>query len=110
MPPRVRDHARGLGLQLNARRVKPPFAPPRRALHIPIEREPLDNDLRQSPPEFMCYPAASRRLGVTIKWLRNAVAEGRVPHYKMGRLVRFRPADLDEFAERCRVEAREVIG
>ncbi|WP_108666288.1 helix-turn-helix domain-containing protein [Euzebya rosea] len=43
--------------------------------------------------------SAAERLGVTERWVRRAVAERRIPFVKLGRLVRFRPADLDAYTE-----------
>jgi len=47
---------------------------------------------------------ASEVLGVTIGTLYQWVHYRRLPHYKVGRLVKFRPADLDTFIESRRVE------
>jgi excisionase family DNA binding protein len=41
--------------------------------------------------------AAAERLGVSVRWIRRAVAERRLPFIKVGRFVRFRPADLDAY-------------
>ncbi len=40
---------------------------------------------------------AANRLGVTDRWVRRAVYERRIPFVKIGRLVRFRPEDLDRY-------------
>lgn len=49
--------------------------------------------------------ATAERLGTTERWVRRAVAERRIPFVKVGRHVRFRPADLDAFIEANTVEA-----
>jgi hypothetical protein len=36
--------------------------------------------------------------------MRRLVSERRIPYFKVGRLLRFSPADLDAFIEGCRVE------
>lgn len=48
---------------------------------------------------------AAKYLNATERWLRRAVFERRVPYYKLGRLVRFDPDDLDRYLEANRVEA-----
>ncbi len=40
-------------------------------------------------------PAAAQRLGVPVRFVRQLVAERRVRFVKLGRYVRFDPADLD---------------
>ncbi len=39
--------------------------------------------------------AAAEYLGVTERYMRRLVAERRVKHYKLGKFLRFHPADLD---------------
>ena len=48
---------------------------------------------------------AAERLGVTTRFIRRLVDERRIPFHKIGRYVRFDPADLDRFAMEGRVEA-----
>jgi excisionase family DNA binding protein len=48
---------------------------------------------------------AAQRLGVSERWVRRAIAERRLPFVKIGRHVRFDPADLDEYTRRNRVPA-----
>lgn len=47
---------------------------------------------------------AAHRLGVTVRWMRRAVAQRRIPFVKIGHYVRFVPEELDAFIERNRVE------
>jgi excisionase family DNA binding protein len=47
---------------------------------------------------------AAVRLGVTERYVRRLVYERRVPFYKVGRLVRFRETELDQWLEASRVE------
>ena len=44
-------------------------------------------------------------LGVTPRWVRRAVAERRIPHHKIGKLVRFHRDDLDAYLDAQRVPA-----
>jgi len=53
---------------------------------------------------------AAERLGVTERFVRRLIEERRVPFYKVGRLVRFDPAELDAWFEAQRVApAGEVL-
>lgn len=47
---------------------------------------------------------AAAYLGSSEALVRKLVLEHRVRHYKVGKLVRFDPADLDEFVRDGRVE------
>lgn len=57
------------------------------------------------PPVELLGPAdVAQRLGVSARWVRAAAASGRLPHHRVGRLIRFDPADVDDFLSRSRVE------
>jgi excisionase family DNA binding protein len=45
----------------------------------------------------------ARRLGVTERFIRRLVDERRVPFFKIGKFVRFDPAEIDEWIENQRV-------
>ena len=47
-------------------------------------------------------------LNVNERYMRRLVSERRIPYFKVGRLLRFSPADLDAFIEACRVEVPPV--
>ncbi len=49
--------------------------------------------------------AVAERLGVTPRFVRRLVNERRIPFHKIGRYVRFDPADVDRFVEGARVDA-----
>lgn len=49
---------------------------------------------------------AAARLGVTVRFIRRLVNERRIPFHKIGKYVRFDPADIDRFVVEGRVEAR----
>ena len=55
---------------------------------------------RSAAAPLLDIPAAADRLGVSERWVRRAVAERRLPFVKVGRYVRFRPADLDRYIDR----------
>lgn len=47
------------------------------------------------PPCLLDVAQAALRLGVPVRFVRRLVAERRVRYVKLGRYVRFDPADLD---------------
>ncbi len=51
---------------------------------------------------------AAFRLGVTPRYVRRMVDEKRVRYLKVGRLVRFRGADLEEYLKHAEVEPVSV--
>jgi excisionase family DNA binding protein len=52
--------------------------------------------------------AVAERLGVTQRHVRRLVAERRIPYVKVGRFVRFDPADITDWIRAARVPARSV--
>ncbi len=51
---------------------------------------------------------AAERLGVSTRFMRRLVDERRIPFHKIGKYVRFDPADVDRFAMQGRVEPARV--
>lgn len=47
---------------------------------------------------------AAKRLGITTRTLYRFINEGGLPAYRMGRVIRVKQADVDEFIERSRIE------
>jgi excisionase family DNA binding protein len=45
-------------------------------------------------PQLLTIDQLAQRLGITVRHVRRLVAEKRVPYYKVGRLVRFDPAEI----------------
>ena len=60
---------------------------------------------RQAP---LTLSEAAAYLNVTERYVRRLVAERRVAYHKVGRLLRFRRADLDALFEAGRVEVPPV--
>ncbi|MFN2506431.1 MAG: helix-turn-helix domain-containing protein [Acidimicrobiales bacterium] len=52
---------------------------------------------------------AAEYLNVTERFMRRIVAERRVAYHKLGKFVRFRRPDLDEFVQAGRVEAPQSV-
>jgi excisionase family DNA binding protein len=48
---------------------------------------------------------AADYLGVTERWMRAAIAERRIPFVKVGKLIRYRKADLESYIAAQTVEA-----
>ena len=61
---------------------------------------------RQEPDEALLDSTAlAERLGITERHVRRLVAERRIPFVKVGRFVRFEPADVAKWLQGARVEA-----
>jgi excisionase family DNA binding protein len=56
----------------------------------------------QSP--WLGTAEAARYLGITPRTLYRLINEGQVPAYKLGRVIRVKTADLDDFLESARIE------
>jgi excisionase family DNA binding protein len=52
--------------------------------------------------------AVAERLGVTERHVRRLVAERRIPFLKVGRFVRFDPADVADWLRAARVSPRSM--
>lgn len=52
---------------------------------------------------LMTVDEAAARLGVSVRFVRRLVAERRIPFVKVGKFVRFDPADLEEWIDDHRV-------
>ncbi len=64
---------------------------------------PRTDPRRRSQP-LVDVTAASERLGTPVRFVRRLVAERRIRFYKVGRYVRFDPADLDAWLAEHAVE------
>lgn len=60
-----------------------------------------DDDVVEAQEALLDSEQAARVLGVSGRWLEDSARAGIVPHYKMGRFLRFR---VSEIASHCRVE------
>jgi excisionase family DNA binding protein len=54
--------------------------------------------------EWLSTARAAVRLGITPRTLYRFVDRGDVEAYRIGRVLRFRLDELDQFIERCRIE------
>ncbi|GAA1777400.1 helix-turn-helix domain-containing protein [Luedemannella helvata] len=55
------------------------------------------------PADLLTGDEVAARLRATPRFVRRLVAERRITYVKVGRLVRFEPAAVDEYIERNRV-------
>jgi excisionase family DNA binding protein len=58
---------------------------------------------RDSANALVDIAEVARRLGVEVRFVRRLVAERRIDFHKVGRLLRFDPADVERFIQRSRV-------
>ena len=52
-------------------------------------------------------PAAAERLGTTKRHIEDLVTRREIPFVRVGRLIRFKPADLDAWVQANRTEATD---
>lgn len=55
-------------------------------------------------PEWLGTAAAAQRLGIVPRTLYAMVDAGKLPAYRLGRVIRLKSADVDAYIESCRVE------
>ena len=58
---------------------------------------------RMSEIRWMSTREASERLGVTLRTLYRFIDEGNLPAYKMGRVIRLKADEVDQFIESARI-------
>jgi excisionase family DNA binding protein len=75
--------------------------------HVPMEDMTAVKDRSASPSVatsgLLDVNLLARRLGVSERFIRRLVDERRVPFLKIGKFVRFDPAEIDEWIEGQRV-------
>lgn len=57
-------------------------------------------------PHFLTTAQAAIRLDVSERYIRLLIARRQLRHYKLGRLVRIDPRDLNDFVQTGCVEAQ----
>jgi excisionase family DNA binding protein len=55
-------------------------------------------------PHLLTVDELAEHLGVNVRHIRRLIAERRVPYLKVGRLIRFDPADVASWLARSRVD------
>ncbi len=66
-----------------------------------MDEESTTSNLRV---KWMSSNEAAERLGVTTATLYRFIDEGRLPAYRMGRVIRLKESELEEFERTCRIE------
>ena len=57
-------------------------------------------------PHLIDVATLAEHLGLTERTIRRKVADGEIPHYKLGTSIRFDPVEIDAWLQACRVAAR----
>ena len=57
---------------------------------------------------FLTVNEASHYLGIKISTLYSMVERKEIPHYRIGRLIKFTKADLDSFMQERRVDRIDI--
>ena len=57
---------------------------------------------------LMSKEDAARSLGTTPRHAQRLAESGELPYYRVGRLIRFSSADIEEYLDRTRVESRRA--
>jgi excisionase family DNA binding protein len=58
----------------------------------------------QDDVEWLNTADAAERLGITPRTLYRFIDEGKLTGYRMGRVIRLKATDVEEFIETCRIE------
>lgn len=53
-------------------------------------------------PQLLTIDQLAEQLGITVRHVRRLIAERRVPYVKVGRLVRFDPAEIADWLDHHR--------
>jgi excisionase family DNA binding protein len=56
------------------------------------------------PAEMLTIEEAAARIGMSVRYIRRAVAERQIAFHRLGRSIRIDPADLAAFVHAGRVE------
>ena len=57
-----------------------------------------------NPAQLLDIDQAADRLNVTPRFIRRLIAQRRIDYLKIGKFIRFNPADLDDWIEAQRIE------
>lgn len=55
-------------------------------------------------PLWLSTTEAAKRLGVTPRTLYRLINAGSLPGYRIGRVIRLKTVDVDEFVEQARIQ------
>jgi len=54
-------------------------------------------------PHLIDVATLAEHLGLTERTIRRKVAQGEIPHYKLGNSIRFDPVEIQAWLEACRI-------
>ena len=60
-------------------------------------------------PHLLTIDGLADHLGVSVRHVRRLIAERRVPHLRVGRFIRFDPADVTAWLNDTRVANSRII-
>ena len=60
-------------------------------------------------PQLLTMDQLAERLGVTRRHVRRLITERRVPFVRVGRFIRFDPAEISAWLDRARVTASRLL-
>jgi excisionase family DNA binding protein len=60
-------------------------------------------------PHLLTIDELADHLGVSVRHVRRLIAERRVPHLRVGRFIRFDPADVTAWLNDTRVANSRII-
>jgi excisionase family DNA binding protein len=63
----------------------------------------LGHMTEQSSPAWMGTTEACERLGITLRTLYRLIDEGKLPAYKIGRVIRLKAEEVDAFTASSRI-------
>lgn len=72
-----------------------------------IVRQAVSDAAQRADEPMLDADEAAKRLSVSARWLEDSARAGIIPHYKLGRFIRFRVSDL---AAHCRVDGAAIPG
>jgi excisionase family DNA binding protein len=81
----------------------------RKLASVPVSHRKTEREARDgSTPEFYTVSQLARLLQLTEMTIYRMVHRGDLPCYSIGRVKRFRQADVEAFLKRCRVPAAKA--
>jgi excisionase family DNA binding protein len=69
-----------------------------------MERTSVSTESAVAPSSLLTIDEAATRLAVTPRFVRRLVAERRIAFHRVGKFIRFDPADVDALIREGRVE------
>ncbi|MDQ3643139.1 MAG: helix-turn-helix domain-containing protein [Actinomycetota bacterium] len=58
--------------------------------------------------DWLGAPALAKELGITLRTMYRILDTGDLPAYKLGRVIRIKRADLDDFLDRVKVRPGDL--